>query len=144
VLLDERGEIMWGEILCIVLGGALVLGASLGKKFYAGMSPRSRVPIPAWQGRAWLLMSGGLLLSAGLGGVLGPSHAGMRHFVERAFVSFDFGYEMFGGIVATLVGVVFLVPGKEKVDIQAKLLGAGLVFFGIILISDSVWKMRIR
>ncbi len=36
----------------------------------------------------------------------------------------------------------FLLPGKDKVDIQARLLGAGLVFFGLILISDGLWKMK--
>jgi hypothetical protein len=133
---------MWGEILCLVLGGALVLGAIFGKKFYAGMSPGARVPMPAWQGRAWVLMSGGLLLLTGVGGILGPSHAGLRHFVELAFVTFDFAYEMFGGIIAALVGVVFLLPGKDKVDIQTRLLGVGLVFFGVVLISDSLWKMK--
>jgi len=136
------GTRMWGEVLCLVLGGGLMLLAILGEKFYAGMSPKARVPIPAWQGRAWLLISGGTLLLMGLGGVLGPSHTGLRHFVERAFVTFDFGYEMFGGIIAALVGVVFLLPGKDKVDMQARLLGAGLAFFGVILISDSLWKMK--
>ena len=89
-----------------------------------------------------MLVSGGLLLLMGLGGILGPSHIGLRHFVEQAFVTFDFGYEMFGGIIAVLVGVGFLLPGKDKVEIRARLLGAGLVFFGVILISDSLWKMK--
>ena len=133
---------MWGEILCLVLGGALVLGAIFGERFYAGMSPKARVPIPAWQGRAWFLISGALLLLTGLGGVLGPSDTGWRHFVERAFATFDFGYEMFGGLIATLVGVGFLLPGKDKVDIRARLMGAGLAFVGVILISDSLWKMK--
>lgn len=133
---------MWGAILCLVLGGALVLGAIFGERFYAGMSPKARVPIPAWQGRDWLLISGALLLLTGLDGVFGPSDTGLRHFVERGFVTFDSGYEMFGGIIATLVGVGFLLPSKDKVEIQARLLGAGLAFFGVILISDSVWKMK--
>ncbi len=49
----NRGTIMWGEVLCLFLGAALVLGAILGKRFYAGLSPKARVPIPKWQGRAW-------------------------------------------------------------------------------------------
>lgn len=133
---------MWGEILCLVLGSALVLGAILGKTFYAGLSPKSRVPIPTWQGRAWLLISGGLLVLAGLGGLLGPSHAGVRHFMERTFVTLDLGYEMFGGIIAALVGMCFILPGQGKVDLRARLLGAGLTFFGVLLITDSLWKMR--
>jgi len=138
----NRGTIMWGEVLCLFLGAALVLGAILGKRFYAGLSPKARVPIPKWQGRAWLLISGGLLLLMRLRGVLGPKRIGIHHFVERAFVTLDFGYEMFGGIIAALAGVGFLLPGKDKVDIQARLLGAGLVFFGLILISDGLWKMK--
>jgi len=133
---------MWGEVVCLVLGGALVLGAIFWEKFYAGMSPRARVPIPAAQGRAWLLICGGSILLMGLGGVLGPSHTELRRFVQQAFVTFDFGYEMFGGIITALVGVGFMVPGKDKVEIQARLLGAGLTFFGIVLIADSLWKMR--
>jgi hypothetical protein len=131
---------MWGNILCFVLGSALVLGAILGKHFYAGL--KVRVPVPAWQGRFWLVISGGLLLPAGLGGLLGPSHTGVRHFMGRAFVTLDFGYEMFVGIIAVLVGVVFLVPGKEKANIKAKLLGAGAILCGVVFITDSLWKMR--
>lgn len=131
---------MWGSTLCLVLGSALVLGAIFGKRFYVGL--KTRVPVPAWQGRFWLIVSGGLAILAGLGGFLGPSHGGVRRFVERAFVTFDLGYEMFGGIIAVLVGVAFLLPGKDKVDIKARLLGAGAVLCGLILISDSLWKMR--
>jgi hypothetical protein len=39
-----------------------------------------------------------------------------------AFVTFDIGYEMLRGIIFAL--------------------GAGLAFFGLILISDSLWKMK--
>ena len=136
------GAITWGEIVCLALGTALVLGAILGKYFYTGLSSRGRVPIPGWQGRICLLFFGGLLVLTGLGGILGPSsHTGLRHFVERAFVTFDFGYEMFGGIILLLVGVVFLLPGENKVTTRAKLMGVGLVLFGVILVSDSLWKM---
>ena len=133
---------MWGEVVCLILGAALVLAALLGKTFYAGLTPKARVPIPGWQGRSWLLISGILIALTGLAGLLGESHTGLRHFVERAFVIFDFGYEMFGGAIALLVGVVFLLPGKDKVDIRARLMGAALVFFGVILITDGLWKMR--
>ena len=137
-----HSPIMWGEVICLALGAALVLGSILGKNFYTGLSPRLRVPIPAWQGRIWLLFSGGLLVLTGLGGLLGPSsHTGLRHFVERAFATFDFGYEMFGGVILLLVGVVFLLPGENKVAVRARLMGVGLVLFGVILISDSLWKM---
>jgi hypothetical protein len=60
----------------------------------------------------------------------------LRHFVEKAFVIFDFGYEMFGVIISLLVGVGFLLPGKDKVANGAKLL-----FFGAVQISDIVWEM---
>ncbi len=133
---------MWGEVLCLVLGAALVMGAILGKNFYAGLSPRGKLPIPAWQGRVWLLISGGSLVLVGLGGILGPSHGGLRHFVERAFVTLDFGYEMLGGIIALLVGLGFLVPGKDKVEPTARLFGLAGIFIGVMLITDSLWKMK--
>jgi len=103
---------MWGSILCLVLGSALLLGAVFLKRFYVGL--KARVPVPAWQGRLWFLISGGLALLTGLEGFLGPSHMGVRHFMERAFVILDFGYEMFGGIIAVLVGAAFLFAGKER------------------------------
>lgn len=131
---------MWGNILCLVLGLALVLVSAFGKHFYVGL--KARVPVPAWQGRFWLIVSGGLAILAGLGGFLGSSHEGVRRFLERVFVTLGLGYEMFGGIIAVLVGVAFLLPGKEKVDIKARLLGAGAVFCGLIFIIDSLWKMR--
>ena len=133
---------MWGAVICLILGVVVVLAAVFGKTFYAELSPQARVPIPTWQGRTWLLISGGLLVLAGLGGLLGESHRGLRHFMERAFVTFDIGYEMFGGIVFALVGGGFLLPGKNKANIQTRLLGAGLAFVGLILISDSLWKMK--
>ena len=131
-----------GSVICLTIGVVVVLVAVFGKTFYAGLSPQARVPIPAWQGRTWLLISGGLLVLEGLGGLLGESYTGLRHFVERAFVTFDIGYEMFGGIIMALVGGVFVLPGKNKADNEARLLGAGLAFFGLILISDSLWKMK--
>src|SRR5437660_1238964 len=103
---------MWGSILCLVLGSALVLGAIFANHFYVGL--KVRVPVPAWQGRLWFVISGGLLLLAGLEGFLGPSHTGVRYFMERAFVRFDFGYEMYVGIIAVLVGAAFLFAGKGK------------------------------
>lgn len=131
---------MWGEILCLVLGSALVLAAIVGRHFYAGL--KVRVPIPAWQGRAWLVISGGLLLLTGLSGILGPSQIGVRHLMERVFVTLDFGYEMFGGIIAVLVGVGFLLPGKDNVDLRARLFGVGAAFIGLVLITDSFFKMK--
>jgi hypothetical protein len=89
----NRRAIRWEDVLCFDLGAALVRRAIFGKSFYAGWSPEAGVPIPAWHGRAWLLISGGLLVLMGLGGVLGPSHPGLHHVVERAFVTLDFGYE---------------------------------------------------
>jgi uncharacterized membrane protein HdeD (DUF308 family) len=131
---------MWWSILCLMLGSALVLAAIFGKHFYVGL--KARLPIPAWQGRFWLIVSGGLTLLVGLGGLLGPSHEGARDFMERAFVTLDFGYEMVGGIIAVLVGVGFLLPSKEKVDVKARLFGVGAIFCGVIFITDSLWKMR--
>ena len=133
---------MWGEILCLVLGGALALGAIFGRKFYAGMSPSMRVSIPAWQGRLWFLISGGLLLLAELEGFLGPSHSGVRHFMEQTFTRLDFGYEIYVGIIAVLVGAAFLFASKGKTDRIGRLLGAGAVFGGLIFISDGLWKMK--
>ncbi|HEX7962017.1 MAG TPA: hypothetical protein VF493_19010, partial [Terriglobales bacterium] len=59
---------MWGSILCLVLGSALLLGAIFAKDFYVGL--KSRVPLPSWQGRIWFVISGSLLLLAGLEGFL--------------------------------------------------------------------------
>jgi hypothetical protein len=131
---------MWGSILCLVLGSALVFGAIFAKHFYVGL--KARVPVPAWQGRLWLVISGGLTLLAGLGGLLGPSHAGVLHFVERVFVRLDFGYEMYVGIIALLVGAAFLFAGKGKTDRIGRLMGGGAIFCGLIFISDSLWKMK--
>jgi hypothetical protein len=131
---------MWGSILCVVLGSALLLGAIFAKHFYVGL--KARVPVPAWQGRLWFVISGGLLLLAGLEGFLGPSRTGARHFMERVFTSLDFGYEMYVGIVALLVGAAFLFAGKGKTDRIGRLIGAGAILGGLIFISDSLWKMR--
>jgi hypothetical protein len=60
----------------------------------------------------------------------------------RMFVRLDIGYEMYLGLVAVLVGAVFLFAGKGKTDRAGRLLGAGGIFFGLILISDSLWKMK--
>lgn len=131
---------MWVSILCLVLGSALLLGAIFAKHFYVGL--RARVPVPAWQGRLWFVISGGLLLLAGLEGFLGPSHTGMRHFMEQAFTRLDFGYEMYVGIIAVLAGAAFLFAGKGKTDRIGRLIGAGALLGGLIFISDSLWKMR--
>ena len=131
---------MWGSILCLVLGSALLLGAIFAKQFSVGL--KARVPVPAWQGRIWFVIAGGLALLAGLGGLLGPSHAGTRHFMERVFRSLDFGYEMYVGIIAVLVGAAFLFAGKGKTDRAARLMGAAAIFCGLIFISDSLWKMK--
>jgi uncharacterized membrane protein HdeD (DUF308 family) len=58
--------------------------------------------------------------------------------MERVFMVLDFGYEMFAGIIAVLVGVGFLGPSKEEIDIRARLLGAASIFCGLIFISDSL------
>lgn len=134
------GGAMWGSILCLVLGSSLLLGAIFGRHFYVGL--KVRVPVPAWQGRLWFVISGGLLLLAGLEGFLGPSHSGLRHSMEQVFAKLDFGYEMYVGIIAVLIGAAFLFAGKEKTDRIGRLLGAGAVFSGLIFISDSVWKMK--
>src|SRR5438128_1071684 len=123
---------MWEAVVYLILGLALVLAAVFGKTFYAGgLRPGARVPIPAWQGRTWLLIFGILIALIGVAGLLGDSHSGLRNFVERAFVIFKFGSEMFAGAIALFGGVVFLLPGKDKVEVQARLMGAGLVFFGL-------------
>jgi len=81
-------------------------------------------------------------LLAGLEGLLGPSHAGKRYFMERFFTRLDFGYEMYVGIVAVLVGAAFLFAGRGKTDRIGRLMGVGAMFGGLIFISDSLWKMR--
>jgi hypothetical protein len=88
------------------------------------------------------VISGGLALLAGLDGLLGPLHADTRHFMERVFTWLDFGYEMYVGIIALLVGAAFLFAGKGKTDRVGRLLGAGGIFGGLIFISDSLWKMK--
>jgi hypothetical protein len=133
---------MWGEVVCLVLGVFLALEAILGTRFFAGLSPGIKVPIPVWQGRSWLLIFGVLIALMGVSGLVGHSHPGLRQFVERAFVVFDFGYELFGGIIAVLVGLVFLLARKDKTDLVGRLLGAGAVFLGVVLIGDAVWKMQ--
>lgn len=49
---------MWGEVVCLVLGVFLVLGAIFGTRFFAGLSTGIKVPIPVSQGRSWLLIFG--------------------------------------------------------------------------------------
>jgi hypothetical protein len=88
------------------------------------------------------VIAGGLALLAGLEGLLGPAHAGTRHFMERVFTRLDFGYEMYVGIIAVLVGAAFLFAGKGKTDRVGRLMGAGAILGGLIFISDSLWKMR--
>lgn len=134
------GTKMWGSIFCVVVGLVLLLVAIFGKHFHVGLSVR--IPVPAWQGRLWLVISGGLALLTGLSGILGPSHTGVRHSIGRVFEMFDVGYEMFIGIMLLLVGLGFLVARNEKVDIKAKLFGVAGIFCGMIFITDSIWKMR--
>jgi hypothetical protein len=134
------GAGMWGSIICLVVGSALLLGAIFAKRFYVGL--KSRVTVPSWQGRIWFVISGGLLLLAGLEGFLGPSRMGLRHFLERAFVKLDFGYEMYVGVIAFLVGAAFVFAGKGKTDRTGRWLGAGAIFGGLVLIGDSLSKLR--
>jgi len=131
---------MWGSFLCLVLGSALLVGAIFAKQFHVGL--RARLPVPAWQGRIWFVIGGALALLAGLEGLLGPSHAGTRNFLGWIFAKLDFGYEMYVGIVAVLVGSAFLFAGKGKIDRVGRLMGAGAILCGLIFISDSLWKMR--
>jgi hypothetical protein len=136
------GATMWGEITCLVLGSALVLGGLWGKKFHSGLSSGSQMPIPAWQGRTWIIAMGAIIVFTGLARMLGKSSSPSVVFVERAFTAFDFLYEFIGGIIAALVGLGFLLAGKARVDRMARLLGAAGLFFGIVLITDALWKMR--
>ena len=131
---------MWGSVLCIVFGCLTLLVAGFAKQFHAGLRPGAR--IPAWQGRLWFFISGALLLLAGLDGVLGPQQAGVRHSLERTFATMALGWEMFGAMVAVLVGICFLWPTKEKVDFRARLLGVVAVFGGLMFISDVLWKLK--
>ena len=88
------------------------------------------------------MIAGGMALLAGLEGLLGPSYPDIRHFIERVFTRLNFGYEMYVGIIAVLVGTAFVFAGKGKTDRVGRLMGAGAIVRGLIFISDSLWKMR--
>jgi len=133
---------MRAEFFYIVLGLVIVLAGTFWDRFHVGLTRSARVPVRAWQGRTWLLVSGSLIVLTGVAYLLGPAGVGVRHFAERASAVFDMGYEMFGGVLLVLVGGVFLFAGRDKSDQPARLFGAGGIFFGVILISDALWKMR--
>jgi hypothetical protein len=134
---------MWGQISYIVLGAVVILVSLLGKRFYAGLTPRTMVPVTAWQGRTWLLFCGILIFLIGVAGFFGVRSPSFHYIVDRGIRILDLGYELFGGLIVLTVGTIFLFPGREKVDRKTRLLALGMIFCGIVLLTDGLRKFYI-
>jgi hypothetical protein len=121
-------------MILVIVGIAVVLAGLTARKFSAGLS--FRVPISSWQGRTWMLITGGLLIAMGLAEKF-PS----ARIWTTIFAFLESGYEIFMGLILLLVGGGFAIFGK-KVDKRTRLLfGAGGVIGGLVLISDGIQKL---
>jgi hypothetical protein len=133
--------------LCIFLGLTLcfvaVFSTRLGVNFYAGRS--RRIKMPAWQGRAWFLICGGLLIVDGISGAPGtPKSALLSHLNKALLVSQNL-FELFGGLIFVAAGAVYLLATRENDDMpawQTNFWGAFMVFIGLNMILDVAWNLR--
>jgi hypothetical protein len=128
--------------LCIVFGLALCLLAVSGTRFHGGF--RSRVPMPAWQGRAWLLIMGGMLILTGLGGYVDTSHSAWWRLAEKNLEILESLFEIFGGLIAIVAGGVYLFSRNNgnKVPLMERLMGAMFLFLGSNMIIAVLFQLR--
>jgi hypothetical protein len=100
--------------------------------------------MPAWQGRGWLLIMGGLTILSGLSGYIDTSHSTWWRFAEKSLEILESLFEIFGGLVATVAGGVYLFSRNDgkKVPLVERLVGAMALVAGLNMIIDVLFQLR--
>jgi len=124
------------SVILILLGVLLIVGGVFGKSFHVGLF--RRLPVSAIQGRAYLIISGILLVGTGVS----EMNSGFgKHVWKAASNIFDVVYEVFTGLILSLVGFGLVFWGKETLETKVRWLGAAMAVAGVLLATDGVRRL---
>lgn len=101
--------------------------------------------MPAWQGRTWFLICGGLLIVSGVNGRSGAPKSALLSHIEKALLVAQSLFELFGGLFFIAAGAVYLLATRENDDMpawQTNFWGAFMAFIGLMMIIDVAWNLR--
>lgn len=128
------------DLLPFLLGGLLIAGGILGKRFVVGLS--ARVKASPWYGRTWLIGSGLLLVGGGVSRLVKGREAPLSESFWSKGQCFFYGlFETYNGVGLAVGGLLISAYYFRQRNWKVAWIFLAVMVGGAIFAYDGIWSL---